>query len=147
MKYAFDFSSWESQDWTGNAPPDSVLESLPQPLKYRQYRPAWGKGGPSAEKANGTRNRGIRDKNRELFRREVLPVLVDSLDSESLLSIGLELRDPDLIDRSGFRFYRVPDGRGQWLAASDSRIPQALAMGAAPIAPAEYFALYYPAAA
>lgn len=132
MKHAYTFSDWSNRVIPESAPPDELLETLPKPLKYREYRPTWGKGSRSAEKAVATRNRGIREQNLQIFRNQVLPVIVESLDAESLHDAGLLLKDAGLLDRSGFRLYRKDD-LSSWLAPGDSRIPQAEAMGATPL--------------
>lgn len=140
-KYTYSLHDWCQGYRLENAPPDELLDTFPIPTPYRPYKPAWGKYSKTAEKAAATRNRKAYDRDKEVFRFEILPQLVDQLDDASLLSIGLALGMPVLISRSGYRYFRKDD-RGEFLARDDERLPKALEIGAAPITPEEYFALF-----
>jgi len=129
MKYTYTFYDWDERQIPENAPPESLLDTFPQPLRYRVYRPAWGKGGKSAEKSVATRNKNIHAKNEELFTREVLPELLMLLDSKSLFSIGRALKNKPCLNLSGYHPYTLGE-KCSWLHFSDPLVSDALAMGA-----------------
>jgi hypothetical protein len=143
--YTYRFSDWSEGYIPEDAPPDSILDNLPKPPKFRAYRPAWGKGSKSAEKAIQTRNQKTHLAAIEQFRREVLPIVRPLMDAQSLFETGLEIRDADLIDASGFRYWHNPETCcGAWLANGDAKEPLAAEKGASPVTSSQALALLKP---
>jgi hypothetical protein len=132
MKYHFTFACWETGYLRPDAPPQDILDTLPAPIKSRGYHPAWGKYSESARKATYTRDHKRHLQNRELFAREVLPVVLPLLNHDSLHDIGVFLRRADLIEKGGKRLW-VAGNRSQWIATGHPDEARAAAIGAAPL--------------
>jgi len=129
MKHTYTFQDWENQMIPATAPCETLLDTFPRPIKYLRYRPAWGKGGKSAEARHATRNKNIYEKNKELFTREILPKIIHMLDAESLFKTGRELMHKQCLSLSGYYPYTLEE-KCSWLHYADPLVTKAIAMGA-----------------
>lgn len=141
QKYSYNFSDWENGYVSENAPPDSLLDAFPSPIKRSQYSPKWGKYSKSAEKGVHTRNHKRHLQNKEIFLREIWPVIENIIDDDSLFTIGFQLQSAEIINKSGFIYFRKGD-RGSWLGKNDLRINEAKAMGCEELSAEEYFKIF-----
>ncbi len=138
-KYNFGFSEWEN-GWQNDLP-DNIFDKLTPPEKFVHYRPSWGNYSESARKAYCTRNFKRSERNKDLFLREVLPVIKCIMHEKALFETAIALKSEELMREAGFRFwYSECKKAGAWIKIGDTiREGRARELGAKPFSHSQAF--------
>ena len=138
-KYNFGFSDWENR--RQNDLPDSIFGKLTPPEIYRAYRPDWGKASERGERASTTRNANRHKRNKELFTREVLPLIVGKMGKVQKFETALVLQNCELLEESGFRFWFSTEKKaGTWIHRDEKeKESRAVELGAEPVPHSQAF--------
>lgn len=93
------------------------------------YTPSWSKYSEGGKKAAATRNYKKHVQNMELFLREVLPVILPLIDSDSKHEIGVCFMLPDLLAAGNRSLWQKGD-KSSWIMNGDAAEAKALEIGA-----------------
>ena len=140
MKYDFTFSDWERRDFS--VLPPEISDILKNPEPYRPYRPAWGKYSTSAEKASITKARKSHERNKEVYFREVFPIVRGIMTESALFDTAIALRSAEIMALTPFRYW-TNGSAGAWIRVNDPRENTAESFGAKPIPHENAFSVLY----
>ena len=114
--------------------PDDIMCKLPPPC---------GKASRAGEKSATTRNSKRHERNKELFLREVLPLIRGKMEDAPLFETAKILRNIALLDESGFRYWFSDEKKaGIWIHRGEAeKETKAKELGAEPVQHSRAFEL------